>query len=167
MIKWLYLYHPNCFLNWTEDQHDDLFAAWKCPSCREEKHILEVRPPMQKVRVKHSPPIGKNCQAAWSGQQLTGKSSRAAYPVNHLSQVNSPDDDIPPQSRVTPEGPSVASPPMGPSGKTMTVQENMEMATIVSTMDFTMKSMQRELDDMQAEKVNSCWQHIQDMDASN
>lgn len=45
----------------------------------------------------------------------------------------------------------------------MQISPGKHSATTVSSMAHTMKAMQKEIADMQAERVYNSWQHIQDM----
>ena len=109
----------------------------------------------KKCGTKHTPPTGKNCRAA-RAQQLEKRGSQS---TQNADQQVSPGGPI--ESRVIHNGSPVVSPSVGP---TRTMQQSMGLlANTVASMATAMKTMQQELADLQNEKVNSSWQHMQDL----
>ena len=107
-----------------------------------------------KCVVKPPPPTGAKCPAAREPQQTPSANATLARVAE---QVPIPG---PPQSRVPSSGSPVGVPVERPStGRT--IEQSMDLlANTVSSMATSMKAMQRELMDLQAERANSSWNHL-------
>ena len=103
---------------------------------------------------KHEPPTWKHCQNDQCMSLQPDKSRSVSHPASILSQVLILGSQSPPQPRVPSNGSPVEALPVGAAGKS--VQESMDiLVNTVSSMAHTMKAMQWEISEMQAEKVNS------------
>ena len=101
-----------------------------------------------KCGVKHV--TGKNCPAA-QGPQQTGVVNVAAR------QVDIPG---PPQPRVPSNGSPVGV-PVGKPSFSHTIEQSMDLlANTVSSMPHSMKAMQKELVELQADRASSSWNHV-------
>ena len=110
-----------------------------------------------KCGVKHSPPTGAKCPAARGPQQTPSVSAALA---GTAEQVSIPG---PPQLRVPSSGLPVRVPVERPSSGRTTEQSMDLLANTVSSMATSMKAMQKELFELQTERANASWNHLQDM----
>lgn len=112
---------------------------------------------------RHGPPTGKHCRADLQGDSLTrSRASRpSAVSPSSSRQSETLEDRLQSPGGNSPTRASVMLPPVGHPG---TVRDSLNLlATTVSSLATSMKSMQGELAEIRAEKVNSSWQHVQDL----
>ena len=110
-----------------------------------------------KCGVKHPPPTGAKCPAARVPQQTPSANATLA---RMAEQVSIPG---PPQLRVPSSGSPVGVPVERPSSGRTTEQSMDLLANTVSAMATSMKAMQKELLELQTERANASWNHLQDM----
>ena len=110
-----------------------------------------------KCRVKRARPTGAKCPTARGPQQTPSANATLARAAEQVSIPG------PPQSRVPSYGSPVGVPVERPSAG-RTIEQSMDLlANTVSSMATSMKAMQRELIDLQADRANSSWNNLQDM----
>ena len=110
-----------------------------------------------KCGVKHAPPTGMKSPAVRGPQQTLSANATLARAAE---QVDFPGLQ---QTRVPSSGSPVRV-PVGKPSSGRTIEQSMDLlANTVSSMAHSITAMQKELVELQADRANSSWNHLQDM----